>query len=624
MDLTHLTPDEKINGIGSLKVPNYLRKKVYGQDVRETMAQLAEMIIQLGVNLSLDPDEALEWARKLQQALPQSEFDSWVATLLDGGPSIFMNTLGELKTTYPKGAAGVALVRETDPAKIYVWNGTAWEDFGDYQGIEIKDGTVTFEKLSKNLQADIDLSVPFTEGKYINFSGDMVSHGSYRYSDIFKLFKGEKIIFKNIVNTANNALVSKYDDNGVFKSSPLQVTSNNNADYTYTATETVENLRISHHMNSLTSISVAKTGAYTTNLINYINSNSVDYVDSVSTFIQPNVTTGYYISANGSKVTHGAFQYSDIFKLSKGETLNIYGVNNTQNVALISKYTDAGVFISAPIVVSVSTNKDYTYTPTDPIENIRISYFTESKPKITISRNSDYTTQIVNHFDSEKIKDDYKHLVKDVIAIGDSLTDGGYYTNGYTGSPIKENYPYYLGKITDWSVTEAGTTGYTSSDWWHANNAEYNFANYDTAIIWLGTNKGLTDTLVKDTTITDGQTYLDYANTHTGNYCKIIEKALSENPDIKLHLVKVNDADGVGVATTNKVISQIANKYGGLQVIDLTHLKSGIVENSSVIHPENDVHFGKIGNIRIARSIYEQVLQDISDNLSAYEIVLIE
>lgn len=150
MDLTHLTPDEKINGIGSLKVPNYLRKKVHGQDVRETMAQLAEMIIQLGVNLRLDPDEALEWARKLQQAVPQSEFDSWIATLLDGGPSIFVNTLSELQAKYPNGAAGVALVRETDPAKIYVWNGSAWEDFGDYQGIEIKDGAVTSEKIEDN------------------------------------------------------------------------------------------------------------------------------------------------------------------------------------------------------------------------------------------------------------------------------------------------------------------------------------------------------------------------------------------------------------------------------------------------------------------------------------------
>ena len=83
---------------------------------------------------------------QLAQTMSRVEFYSWVATLLDGGPSIFMDTLSELQTTYPKGTAGVALVRETNPAKIYVWNGTAWEDFGDYQGVEIKDDTISHNK----------------------------------------------------------------------------------------------------------------------------------------------------------------------------------------------------------------------------------------------------------------------------------------------------------------------------------------------------------------------------------------------------------------------------------------------------------------------------------------------
>lgn len=142
-DYTHLTDDEKLNGIGATKIPKRIRTSGYVSDFAESVAQLAELLIQSLMNKGLDPDEALEWARKLQESVSQSEFDSWVATLLDGGPSIFMNTLNELKTKYPNGAPGVALVRETDPAKIYVWNGTSWEDFGDYQGIELKDGTIS-------------------------------------------------------------------------------------------------------------------------------------------------------------------------------------------------------------------------------------------------------------------------------------------------------------------------------------------------------------------------------------------------------------------------------------------------------------------------------------------------
>lgn len=85
------------------------------------------------------------------EIMTQTEFDSWVATLLDGGPSIFFDTLSALQTAYPNGAAGVALVRETDPARIYVWNGEEWAYYGEYQGIEVKDNTISQEKLTHDV-----------------------------------------------------------------------------------------------------------------------------------------------------------------------------------------------------------------------------------------------------------------------------------------------------------------------------------------------------------------------------------------------------------------------------------------------------------------------------------------
>ena len=171
-DFSHLTDDELINGIKALNLPDYIRSKAYGIDVRETLAQMTEMTIQLGVNMGLSPDEALKWARKLQESVSQSEFDSWVATLLDGGPSIFMNTLNELRTTYPNGAAGIALVRETDPAKIYVWNGTSWEDFGDYQGIEVKDDSITSSKIS-------DGAITPEKTTFLNNVQNMILNGDF-------------------------------------------------------------------------------------------------------------------------------------------------------------------------------------------------------------------------------------------------------------------------------------------------------------------------------------------------------------------------------------------------------------------------------------------------------------
>ena len=251
-DFSHLTDDELIKGIKALDLPDYIRSKAYGIDVRETLAQMTEMTIQLGVNMGLSPDDALKWARKLQETVSQSEFDSWVATLLDGGPSIFMNTLSELQSTYPNGAAGVALVRETDPAKIYVWSGTAWEDFGNYQGVEVKDDSISFTKIKTNtvdlnildnalLSAEkVELFEPSTVSSGFGIStstGDLVASTQLKTTAYIPIAKGAIIDFKVFYDrngftygSANAEKIAFYDSNLKFiKDYKFDVFENNGA-----------------------------------------------------------------------------------------------------------------------------------------------------------------------------------------------------------------------------------------------------------------------------------------------------------------------------------------------------------------------------------------------------------
>lgn len=216
LDLTGLTQDEITHGIKSSKLPDYIRYKQYLTDTNEAVAQLAEMIIQFAVNLGLDPDQTLDWARKLQQAVPQSEFDSWIATLLDGGPSIFMNTLSELKATYPNGAAGVALVRETDPAKIYIWNGSAWEYFGNYQGIEVADNSLTTVKFKDKsiTRAKLDDDLADKLNEFIESRHGNVTLGSNilgMKQEINNLSSG---LMKAATNLIDNTNVAKWFDGG--------------------------------------------------------------------------------------------------------------------------------------------------------------------------------------------------------------------------------------------------------------------------------------------------------------------------------------------------------------------------------------------------------------------------
>lgn len=194
---------------------------------------------------------------QMAQMMTQTEFDSWVATLLDGGPSIFKETYNQLVADLPNGAAGVALVRETDPSHIYVWNpiNKYWEDFGAYQGLEPKDGTITKSKLAStvadgsdlmasgvNLANTLNTTNSFNYGWVGNtgndpncvFSTDFVN-GHYRYkidtnsnfivpsskptlnfkNTSFPIQKDAVIVIKNIATTAGSLQVDLYDAAGV-------------------------------------------------------------------------------------------------------------------------------------------------------------------------------------------------------------------------------------------------------------------------------------------------------------------------------------------------------------------------------------------------------------------------
>ena len=68
-DFSHLTDDELINGIKALNIPDYIRTKSYGIDVRETLAQMTEMLMQLAYNQGMDPQQAQDWVSQLNNKI---------------------------------------------------------------------------------------------------------------------------------------------------------------------------------------------------------------------------------------------------------------------------------------------------------------------------------------------------------------------------------------------------------------------------------------------------------------------------------------------------------------------------------------------------------------------------
>ena len=72
-DFSNLTDEELLNGIKTLNMPDYIRTKSYGVDVRETLAQMTEMLMQLAYNQGMNPQQAQDWVSQLNNKITKGQ-----------------------------------------------------------------------------------------------------------------------------------------------------------------------------------------------------------------------------------------------------------------------------------------------------------------------------------------------------------------------------------------------------------------------------------------------------------------------------------------------------------------------------------------------------------------------
>ena len=215
-----------------------------------------------------------------------------------------------------------------------------------------------------------------------------------------------------------------------------------------------------------------------------------------------------------------------------------------------------------------------------------------------------------------------KYLITDVLHIGDSLTEGWKSAE----IPITENYTYYTNKIFGWNRQIRARAGYDALTYWaklYDQTLPVDWAiEYQAIFIMLGTNGGLTDTLVADTTITAEQTYLNYATTETGCYCKIVEYVKEHSPKATIFLCTPpyaipSQRGEAFLLMANKVIKQIGVKYG-IYVIDTYNLL-GVNAETTVIHqPLDGLHFGEFGYANMANVIGNEALRLVEENPKSF------
>ncbi|MBQ9686718.1 MAG: SGNH/GDSL hydrolase family protein [Oscillospiraceae bacterium] len=193
----------------------------------------------------------------------------------------------------------------------------------------------------------------------------------------------------------------------------------------------------------------------------------------------------------------------------------------------------------------------------------------------------------------------WRYAAGDILCVGDSLTSGTCFGHGLEGADIQQRYSYYLARMLNARVDTAAVPGISVSAWFTEYAARYDYRDYDTVILWFGTNNGPANSLEADVLSRSGPDA--YAETETGYYCRLIEKIRAENPDCLIVLVNVF-ASKDDVEEVNRGISSIAAHYA-LPLVDMSDM-------GSEAHPEyhaglQNPHFGKTGNIAVASRIVD-------------------
>ena len=192
----------RINAEQARKEAETLREESYEQKVDAAIVE-ADVVEKVDNKVTELTPQINSLTAQLAQKVTHTELDAQLATLLDGGPSIMMDSLSQLQSTYPNGASGVALVRGTEIARLYIWNGDEWQDFGPYQGIEIKNGTVTYEKtnffevVSKNL---VDMSKVLNGHTIAGATGLPYPSGSVNLLGPYPIKSSTTYTFKSVAN----------------------------------------------------------------------------------------------------------------------------------------------------------------------------------------------------------------------------------------------------------------------------------------------------------------------------------------------------------------------------------------------------------------------------------------
>lgn len=516
--------------------------------------------------------------------------------------------------------------------KVLLDNGT----YADFSGGQVssvtlynekglnENGAITQKGITDTLSKTLGLKSIINIDGYLNNKGEIVTDSVWKTTDFIKILCHKFLNIKLVGHDSVHSICF-YDDNKKFISS-IKVTTNydilsndnflipSNASYvkfSYSDTMGLNNVDFITNGENILEEAEDIISNYTKKLI--ITNKIID----ISSFPSNEVytTTGFKTYEAWFSTDYQEINFTEIKGTLKGYT----------TVYSIAYFDKNKVFISG--ILSSGNGLDVSINSTPPVN---AKYYILSAPMgqtptvniELIKDNMIYTNNELNELKNKidinngnKITNEYlRVLFTKALCIGDSLTEGDYGSNPQGTANVKsENYPYFLSKITGWQTVNKGFCGINTTNFWLNKVKNIDFTGIDIIFILLGTNGGLTDTLSSDVV---GSDYNNYANTHTGSYCKIIEYIKEQKPTAQICLINIPQVGIVSkeqLVTTNKVITQIANKYT-LPLVDIYNCSKMNFDNGTIYRPIDDLHFGKLGYLTLAGEIEELFYNYIANN----------
>lgn len=479
------------------------------------------------------------------------------------------------------------------------------------------------DALSDNFNIDVDVSPQIVAGSYV-FANDntIQSSGSFSMTEPIAVKSGQVVkLTATGYNTSVGMIATCNADNSERETVARSIDSTER-EYTY---DVAEDGYIVCSFNNSHAYAISLTVDYY-NAVKAIDVLDVAQEGTVDVALIRAINGSYVYAQDGSIQSAGTMFISQPIPLANGQTLTLNARGYNESVAMIAEY-DSVTGSYRPLVNSVdSTNRTYTYTASESIvvrcsmvfysSGSNVPYSATITTPRTMSRTlSAMDDRIAAVADPMRVIQ-YPQLFDNIICMGDSLTRG--VTGG--SSETARNYPHYFAKLTDAEVTNQSQGGITAQGFWNTFASTFDYTSFDCAVIYLGTNGGLTDTVSTEC----HADYTQNADTNTGCYGKIIGRIKATAPSCKIFLVAGPNEYVRRATTMNPAVRALAELYG-VGLIDaesciLSDAGGGNTEERMIYRPSDGIHYNRFGYMTLANMFYDAMGAFMSANRSMYTI----